>query len=554
MSSAMIRSTPPRPFERAARSAGFLACCATLVACGGGGGSNSGGSAGTPPSSGPYAWALKAQGPTLSLTYGLSLLHASTPGTEYVVEYGSSVLTDTRVVSAGSVDAAGRKTGSLQPYALVYIVGGDVRRVPLQANGSAPATLVQRAGSTTACNFLVNAQQQAIADAIDYAAPENSRFQVSTAGPDGQCGTSDDGSAEVRLSSGAGIVVTANSGAAPLGAFRDAATLAPRGWVFARSVVYWGTNGNSVGTTVVTRADGDPAFVSAVESAPTMTLLDDGVQLSLLDLSTGNAPVETRLDTATTGGGGWVGIGFDAAAFYAYRNTGSGSAVQWSVVKVTRASPHATLLASGGGTISVASMGSTLMYTTVLGTGGNSLLAISKSTGVPLQTLESTPMSTLTTVQTSASGIHELWRVVNIDTPALNYAIEFIDESGALLYSTSAGGYPMAAPDATVQRFDTSESRTRFVFANGYGSRAFGDAALMGYDTAAKSTVSFGVLPGSAAFGVDTVYANAIGGPASLMAGFAARSVDGVIQSTGTQVFSFDFDSANSLKFTTLAH
>ncbi len=539
-------------FARVLQHVAILAGCTTLVACGGGGGGgNSGGADGTAPSSGSYAWVLKAQGPTSALTYGLSLLHASSPQTEYVVEFGSSVLTDTRVVASGSVDAAGLKTGALQPHALVYIVGGDVRRVPLQANGSLPSTQVQRGHSTTACRFLSNAQQQSIGDAVDYATPENSRFQVSTAGPDGQCGSTDDGSAEVRLSASTGIVVTPNTGAAPLGAFRDARTLAPRGWILPRAVVNWGA-GTAADTTAATRAAADLAFVSVVQATPTTALMDDGAQLSVLDLATPTAPVETKLDAATTGGGGWVGIGFDAQAFFAYRNTGSGSATQWSVVKVTRSSPHATVLGSGNGSISVASMGTTLMYATVLGASDNRLLAISKSTGVPVSTLETTPQSTLTTVQTSASGVHELWRVVNIDTAALNYAIQFIDETGTLLYSTSSGGYPMAAPDAGVQRFDTSESRTRFVFANGYGSRAFGDATLMGYDASTKKTSTYGTLPGSATFGVDTVDANAIGGPGGLMAGFAAKTADGVIDSSGTQVFSFDFGTANSLKFTTL--
>jgi len=257
------------------------------------------------------------------------------------------------------------------------------------------------------------------------------------------------------------------------------------------------------------------------------------------------------LDTTATGGGGWVGIGFDASAFYAYRNTGSGATAQWSVLKVTRNSPHATLLATASGQVAVASMGSTLLYVTTLDTGGNALVAVSKSIGVPAQPLETTPTSTLTTVQTSASGIHELWRIVNIDTAAANYEIDFIDESGARLYTTNSGGYAMAVADAPVQRFDTSESRTRFVFASGYGSRAFGDATLMGYDAAARQLTSFGTLPGNARFGTDTVYANAIGGPGSSMAGFAADTVDGVIQATGAQVFSFDFDSANSLVFAT---
>ena len=35
------------------------------------------------------------------------------------------------------------------------------------------------------------------------------------------------------------------------------------------------------------------------------------------------------------------------------------------------------------------------------------------------------------------------------------------------------------------------------------------------------------------------------------MAGFAASTVDGVIQATGSQVFSFDFGSAQSLVFAT---
>jgi hypothetical protein len=552
MSSSLIRRIAPIALARRLHHVAALAGCTALVACGGGGG-NSGGVDGTPPASGPYAWVLKAQGPTNALTYGLSLLHRSDPQVEYVVEFGSSVLTDTRVVSSGSVDAAGLKTGTLQPYALVYIVGGDVRRVPLQANGSLPSTQVQRGHSTTACKFLSNAQQQAVGDAVDYAAPENSRFLVSTAGPDGQCGTGDDGSAEVRLSASAGIVFTPTTGAAPLGAFRDAATLAPRGWILPRSVVYWGA-GSAGDTPAAVRAASDTAFVSAVQATPTTALMDDGTQLSVLDLSIGTAPVETRLDAGTTGGGDWVGVGFDASAFFAYRNVGTGAAAQWSVVKVTRSSPHATVLGTGNGTISVASMGATLLYTTVLGASDNRLLAISKSTGVPVSTLETSPMSTLTTVQTSATGVHELWRVVNVGTAALNYAIEFIDEAGTLLYSTSAGGYPMAAPDATVQRFDTSESRTRFVFASGYGSRAFGDATLIGYDTSTKATTTYGALPGTATFGVGTVYANAIGGPGGLMAGFAARTADGVIASSGTAVFSFDFDTANSLKFATLTH
>ncbi len=531
----------------------LMVLAAGLAGCGGGGGGDAGGNGDVPPSSGPYAWVLKAQGPTTSLTYGLSLVSPSKPDTEYLVEYGSAVLTDTRVVSTGTVDAVNSKTGSLQPHALVYIVGGDVRRVPLQANGKLPSTLVQRAHSTTACRFLSDSVDRPLGDAIDYATPENSRFVVTTAGPDGQCGTADDGTAEVRLSATDGVVFTASSGGTLLGMFRDAATLAPRGWIFSRGVSYWGSGAGGA-TSAVLRPDTSPAYRSVVQAAPTLALMDDGTQLSVVDFSTGTKPSETLLDTAATGGGGWLGIGFDTNAFYAYRNTGNGATAQWSVLKVTRDAPHATVLATAAGQVSVASMGTSLLYVTALASGGNTLLAVSKSIGVPAQALESTPPSTLTTVQTSASGVHELWRIVNIGTAALNYQIEFIDETGLRLYTTSAGGYPIAAPDAQVMRFDTSESRNRFVFASGYGSRAFGDAQLMGFDASTHQPLTYGVLPGSATFGTDTVYAGAVGGPTSAMGGFAARSVDGSILPNGAQVFSFDFATAGSLKFATQSH
>jgi hypothetical protein len=521
-----------------------------LAGCGGGGGGgDTSGTGDAPPSSGPYAWVLKAQGPTTSLTYGLSLVSPSKPGTEYLVEYGSSVLTDTRVVSTASVDVAGAKTGQLQPYALVYIVGGDVRRVPLQADGHVPSTLVKRAHSTTACRFLADADGQPIGDAIDYAQPENTRFVVSTAGPDGQCGTADDGTAEVRLSATDGLVFTESSGGTILGTFRDAGTLAPRGWIFSRGVVYWNA---SSGTSTSVRAAPAPAWQSVVQAAPTLALMDDGTQLSVVDFSSaGTTPTESLLDAATTGGGGWVGIGFDADAFYAYRNTGNGATAQWSVLKVTRNTPHATVLAGAGGHVGVASMGTGLLYVSTVSDGGNALVSVSKAIGAQAQTLESTPPSTLTTVQTSAVGVHELWRIVNIGTAALNYQVEFIDETGVRLYTTNAGGYPITEADAQVQRFDTSESRTRFVFASGYGSRAYGDAALMGYDATTKAAVTFGTLPGNAAFGTDTVYAGVVGGPTSTMAGYAASNPDGSIDANGSKVFTFDFAMANSLAYTT---
>jgi hypothetical protein len=519
-----------------------------LSACGGGG-SDSGSAAAPatqPPASGNYAWVLKAQGPTDALKYGLSLLHPSTPGTEWIVEVSSAMVSDAKLVSAGNIDAAGLKASGLRPYALVYIVGGDVRRVPLEANGTSPVSRVQRAQSSSACAFEI--------DANDLSAPENSRYIVTTAGADGACNTADDGRAEVKLGSTGGLTFTPIGGDAPLGVFRDTTTLTPRGWIYPKGVSYW-----SAGTTVTTRTSTEPAFTSLVASTYRAALLDDGTQLSMLDLPAGNAPIETRLDAITTGGGGWCGIGFDAANIYVYRNTVGAVSLAcgdkptpatWTVLKISRTVPRATVMAQGAGFVSVASMARTQLYATVIGTSNNTLVAISKTPGVALRS-DTMPSTTLATVQTSASDVHQLWRVTNIGTAAIAYSIEMIDETGGTLYSTSAGGFPMAVADASAEDFNSSESRTRFVFANGYSTRAVSGASIVSYDAATRSATTFGALPGSTEFGTDFVFASSMGGPSNFMTGFVARSTGGAIQAAGAKVFSFNASKADSLKYTT---
>lgn len=529
--------------KQTTRLCALAAALLGLTACGGGG--DDAGTPGTPvapPTSGAFAWVLKAQGPTDALKYGLSLLHPATPGTEWVIEVSSSVVSDARLVASGSVDGAGLKADSLQPYALVYIVGGDVRRVPMQANGTAPLTRVQRAQSTSACSFVIEAN--------DYAAPENSRYIVSTAGADGSCATADDGRAEVSLSAGGGLTFTPISGAVPLGVVRDVATLAPRAWIYPKTVFFWGPE---PGTTVATRTAAEPALTEVVAATHRSALVDDGTQLSVLDFPAGMAPTESRLSTASTGGGGWTSIGFDAANHFVFRNSGSTTASTWTVLKISRAAPSATVLASGTGLLSIASMAGTQLYATVVGAADNRLLAISKTVGVPVKSLEITSSTTLTTVQTSANDVHQLWRVTNIGSAAITYAIEMIDEAGSILYATSTGGFPMAVAEADSVNFNVSESRTRFVFAEGYGSKAFSGATLVGYDTASRTPTTLGTLPGSTDFGSDFVFASAMGGPGSFMTGFAARSSGGAVQETGAKVFSFDAGAAASLKYTTSA-
>ena len=511
-----------------------------LAGCGGGasdGGGGGGGGGLSFPASGAYGWLLKASGPTSALKFGLSFIHPSRPGTEYVIEVARDVVSDARLVSSGSIDPAQLRATALQPHTLVYIVGGDVRSVPMTADGTAPAARIQRAQTTSACRFGIEGN--------DYAAPQNSRFIVSTAGADGQCDTSDDGRAEARLAATGALGYTPLSGELPLDVARDPATLAPRGWINPRSVVLWG----STPTTIATRTAPAAALTSVLASTPEASLVADGARLAVLRFGSGSTVTESALDPTITAGNGWQPIGFDADNFYAYINSSNTFTSTWRVVKIARATPTATLLATGTGLVTVASMGRNTLYLTVFGASDNRLIRIAKSNGA--QTPTSTATTALLTMQTGADGVHQRWRVSGVGSATPSYVVDMVDETDTVLFSI-AGGFPLDVAAAGTRNFNSSESRSRFLVAGNYGSRAFGDASLIGYDSATRTATTLGTLPGTSVFGGSPVYASASAGPTAFGTGFAARSTTGTIEETGAKVFSFDFGVAGSLTFTTL--
>jgi len=518
----------------------LLMLLTTLAACGGGDSNDAPPPPSAPlanPSSGSYGWTLKASGPTSALKHGLSLVHPSLPDNEYVIEVASEAITDTKLVLSGTVNAGQRSASAVQPHALLYIFGGDVRAVPMQANGASALSQVKRSNTNSACRFLLAAN--------DHAAPDNSRFIVSTAGADGVCGTSDDGRAEVRLSAGATLGYSVLTGDKPLGVTRDPATLAPRGWIYPRHVELWGTPT----TTLTTRAVGTPAITNVVASTFESALVEDGTRLSVLNFGSGNAITEVPLDAALTVGSGWQLIGFDANAFYVYDgNPANTFNSPLRVLRITRSTPTVTQIAAGTGLIGVASMGTDVLYLTVFLPTGNQFVGVNKAGGVRFDTTY--PITTKPTVQTGANGRHQLWLVTGVGSPSVSHSIEIIDEGGITRH-TSPGGFPMGLAEAATENFNNSESRTRFVFAQGFGTRAFGDASLVSYDTLNDTARVLGTLPGTADFGGDYVFASAVGGPGSFGAGFATRSNGGNYAELGAKVFSYDLGTANSLKNTT---
>lgn len=551
----------------------LASCVAVLIGCSGGGGSSSSSTvtpkptpapapAPTPtpsatyPSSGTYALALRAQGtissPILgevaSPMLGVSLIHPSKTGVEFVIEPSSSAVGDLRVVASGTVDASAQTVSNIQPYALLYILGGDVRRVPLVANGAAPATQIKTVSSATPstkpCYF--------VADANDYATPDNSRYVVSTVGADNVCGTGDDGQAEVKLDSSGGVSFTpmANNAAIGnvLGMVQDPATLAPAGWVRQSGIEYW----SPASTMHSMRSGGDPWITGVVGSTFNSALAEYNNQLTIWSVGSGQSVSETKLDATLTAGTGWRMIGYDNDSFYVYRNNKNDST--WTMLKISRVLPAATPLANDKGTVELATMGSSIIYATVTDKAAvqNRLQTISKATCVML-TLKSTPITTAYTVITSASGVHErLQGIYNFTTKTLSAgSLAMIDEQGNTLYSAS-GGFPLAQPGSVTRDFNKSVNSSSFVFASGYtASRMYGDATLLAYNTATRSATTLGTLPGTSAFGNSPVMAIITGASTNFMTGIAGSVVSNSLQDAGEQVFSFDTSVPNSLQTTT---
>lgn len=511
-----------------------------LAACGGGGGGDAGSpappTAPATPTSGTYAWLLKAVGATDNLQFALSLIHPQDSTTEVPIEAASAAVTDAKLVSSASVDATALQTGTLEPYALVYIVGGDVRRVPLRANGSAPAGRVQRAMTSSACRFVL--------EAVDHATPEQSRFIVSSAGADGRCDTPDDGRAEVQLSATAGLIYAPLSGATPLATLRNPATLAPRGWLLPSAVQLWAAPQSPL----TYRAANDPVQ-RVVQATHRSALVESASGLSVLDFAADAGVTETRLPVISTTG--WQAIGFDAQNYYAFRNGGSAVSPSWAVQRVSRSTPLATQLGSGTGQITLSGMGTDVLYATVLSDTTVQTLRLPKAVSNAAIVLATGPLaSSFSTVLAGASGAHLLWRIGKLDTANPTYTVEMVNETGAVLYAAGAGGFSMGLADAARLDFSRSENRSRFLFVEGYGARFFGDATLVAYDSVTRGATRVGQLPGNAEFGADYVFANTVAGPSALAAGFAARSINGVVQASGTRVFTFDPAAANSIRYT----
>ncbi|MBI5891547.1 MAG: hypothetical protein HZB47_12910 [Nitrosomonadales bacterium] len=512
---------------------------AMLAGCGGGGAANTS----TPPSvvtypaTGTYSWTLPVRGALTAPTMGLSFVHPGDTSIEYVIEPAAAAISDVKEVSSGTVTVGGQTLSNIKPDSLLYIVAGEVRRIPLLANGIAPATQVKKTANISACKFVVAAN--------DYAAPDQSRYIVSTKGTDGACGTADDGQSEIVLGVSGGVS-SASVLNTVLGVLHDDATLVPRGWVLGDGI-FW----RSPDSFMVMRVNTDPLITKVVAGNYKALVAEYNNQLTVWQVSSAPAATETKLNAAVTAGTGWKSMGYDASNFYVYRNSGAAcpGATSWTVLKISIASPAATQLASGAGCIASADMGTAVLYASVLGASANTLLSMDKNAAGTPQTVKSVTASDFVGILTSASGIHQMWYVYGLSSPW----IEMIDEAGTRI-KLIASGFPMAVQDAATVNLNISENRKRFIYANGYsGSMAFGNSTIEVFDAASQTTTAMGTISG---FGTSPVFASVSSSASDFIGGVAVpfNSGTGALDESLTKVFSLDVATADSLTATTVKH
>ena len=536
-----------------------LAALVTLTACGGGGSGGTGGSP-TPvpvnpiatfPMTGAYQRLFTAEGPNTALRTGLSLIHPNDRSVEYQIESTNANVTDSLVIRAGTVDVSTRKVSNLIADAVVYIVGGNVKRIPLAATGADPKAAIQEAGVTTLCEFVAESNSVTL-QGSDFATPLSSTYFASTKGTDGVCGSADDGQAAVTFTpAGKPLVTVVDTSAGGLGrvlaTLRNPATLKPSATVYGRAVVV------SQPSRVV--------YSLASATSPAITkMVDVSVDLLVGEMNNRLAVVSvdgqsTQLDATVTAGTGWESAGFDSNNFYVFRNSASISNFSistWKLVRISRVSPTATVLASGSGNLAAAAMGVNAIFATVLSSNGYSLNKISKTTpGLPT-VLQAASVNLLSAVSASSLGTHMVMRTNVVNGAVSRTTIDLVDEvSNVVVHSQeNASIFDLIRPDFL--DLNNSVETTGFAFLGGFSNTAGSlGASLIAYNANNKSVTKIGQLPNTAEFGSSRALSTTGG---STGANFATGSLVAISNSsflaTPRRNFSFDPRVENSLQYT----
>ncbi len=531
---------------------------AVLAACGGGGGGDT--SANTPTftpvpptwaTSGTYSPVLRLQGITTAttVTAALSLVHPSSPTTEYVMDATATAPTALgEILAQGTYDSATQRYNNLTSVAYVDSANFTVRTTSLVANGQRPA-------QATASNLTASTALQCsdVINASNFTTAFSTQIAVKSAGPDGACGTRDDSQSLVTFSAAGVPSVSRVTLGNMLGYFRSASTGLPTQWLVAASNGQLYTQ--PIGVGAVGTLNTAPVLSAAPVYQPLLNLSDMVLftQDGLLRSATVQSGVTSLNNvSALTGPEGWQSAGFDANNVYAYLNssTATSGAGNWRILAISRTSRIATTLATGIGSLLSADATTAQLYATVV--NGTTFATVKVATPSGVQSSYIAPTSSAASVvATTGTGVNLLITATAATPPRVSAAV--INAAGTVLFS---------APDSVVyggdQPFFDAVSDTwpltSFVFLSTSGGTGFGGSTITRFDTTSLTSRSLGTVPNGAALGglasepvfvTPLVPTNGFGGVT------INRTTNNLHQTNGSAVFTYNTGITNSLTRTT---
>jgi len=520
-----------------------------LSGCGGGGGGSAGNdpppgggfSTSQWPGSGNYVVVLKASGSTTAgaTTTALSLVHPATPQVEYVMDSSPAISQLGIVLYEGSFDASSNRFTGLSQVAYVDAPGGMLRTTPLAANGSRPQ---QSTGPVQAL-----CQDGLVAN--DFGNPFNSAVLATTPGADGTCGTADDSQVMIRFSSTGAPGISSAQGV--VGYLRSSSTGAPAYWLMtdgsgAETAAPFGSGGNALVVGIGTPGVTSVKYGLVADLSDTLLYSRSG---ALMGLGYASGSLVRHTLATSTGPDGWKSAGNDANYAYAYLNssTAQSGTGTWQLLAVARSNLAVTTIATGNGSIFMASALPGNVYATVLDASGTHVAKVSAPTGQQSSLWASS--TTITAVEANPGGLNTVLAVSSASVTSLT----LVDAQGSTLYSQSPGMVYGADSDA----IDGASSDQ--VFAGVYivapaASTYLGGTPLTRFDAAAKTSTPIGTLPDGGALGgstLDEVFVTPISAD-RVFGGFQASRLSGSqFVSSGSAVYTFNPGQANSLVRTT---
>lgn len=528
-----------------------VAVLLALTACGGGGGSGDTAVAPTATwaASGTYSPVLKVQGSTLAapLSFALSLVHASRPDVEYVVDAAAAPTRLGTILERGSYNSATRQVMSLTPVAYIDAPDGRVRSTSLLANGQRPLQLLSAGVPLCESNIV----------ARNFATPFASQMAVDSPGADGICGTTDDVQALVRFSSSGAPTAAVNVLGKMLGYLTSDTTGEPVNWVMASS------NGQIVVMPIGPTGSALPLNVPpAVTPTPTPVLkpvvnLNNLVVFSqdggLRSVNASVSPPTLNNLSILMGPDGWQSAGSDTSSAYVYlnsaaANSGTGT---WRILAISRSSQTVSTLATGSGSIVAADTAAPRIFVTLLNGTFASVMQVAASTGAQTPFMPGNS-SLVSFVSASPSGFHTVANVSGV--PGVLPFFSIIDNTGVAISPTANGlvyGIDQRQYDTVSQIY----TPTSFLSTQIRPGTVFSGSTLTNFDPVTRTSRLIGTFPTGAALGgvtSDAVFVS----PPILNNGFggthAVRIVNGQFLAGGSAVYTLNTGVANSLTKTTI--